>query len=71
MGEIGFYLQAPRTSDVICDEACVVYRLSAAALERMQQEQPKLASAFHEHLARRMAERLNHTVQVLDVALDR
>lgn len=70
VGEIGFYLSAPRTSDVICDEACVVYRLSAAALVRMREERPELVSAIHEHLARRMAERLTHTVRALDAALN-
>lgn len=70
VGEIGLYLGAPRTSDVVCDEPCVVYRLSAAALARMRDERPDLASAVHEHLARRMAERLTHTIRALDAALD-
>ncbi|HMQ32975.1 MAG TPA: SulP family inorganic anion transporter [Chloroflexaceae bacterium] len=70
VGEIGLYLGAPRTSDVVCDEPCVVYRLSAAALARMGDESPELAGAVHAHLARRMAERLTHTIRALDAALD-
>jgi SulP family sulfate permease len=70
VGEIGFYLGTPRTSDVVCDEPCVVYRLDAAALRRMRVEHPELAGAIHEYLARRMAERLTHTIRALDAALD-
>lgn len=70
VGEIGLYLGAPRTTDVVCDEPCVVYRLSGAALARMRDESPDLAIAIHEHLARRMAERLTHTIRALDAALD-
>ncbi len=70
VGEIGFYLGAPRTADVVCDESCVVYRLSAARLAQMRNECPDLAAAIHEHLARRMAERLTHTIRSLDAVLD-
>ncbi len=70
VGEIGLYLGAPRTSDVVCEEPCVYYRLSAAALRRMRDESPDLAIAIHEHLARGMAERLTHTITALDAALD-
>jgi SulP family sulfate permease len=70
VGEIGFYLSSPRTADVICDGPCVVYRLSATDLRRMQDDAPELASAVHEYLARRMAERLTHTIRSLDAALD-
>jgi SulP family sulfate permease len=69
VGEIGLYLRALRTSDVVCDELCVVYRLSGAALRRMRDADPDLVSALHEHLARRMAERLTHTIRALDAAL--
>lgn len=70
VGEIGLYLGTPRTSDVVCDEPCVVYRLSDAALARMQAEAPELVGALHNYLARRMAERLTHTIRALNAALD-
>jgi sulfate permease, SulP family len=70
VGEIGFYLGTLRTSDVVCDAPCVVYRLDGAALRRMRAEHPELAGAIHEYLARRMAERLTHTIRALDAALD-
>lgn len=70
VGEIGFYLGAPRTADVICDGPCVVYRLTATALRSIQDDAPELASAVHAYLARRMAERLTHTIRALDAALD-
>lgn len=70
VGEIAFYLGALRTADVICDGPCVVYRLSSAALQAMQDDAPELAGIVHEYLARRMAERLTHTIRALDAALD-
>jgi SulP family sulfate permease len=70
VGEIGLYLSTPRTSDVVCDEPSIVYRLSGAALQQMRAEAPELVGALHNHLARRMAERLTHTIRALNAALE-
>jgi SulP family sulfate permease len=69
VGEIGLYLGMPRTSTVVCDTPCVLYRLSAAALAQMRTAEPNLAAAVHAHLAGVMAKRLIHTVRALDAAL--
>lgn len=70
VGEIGLYLGTPRTSTVVCDTTCVLYRLSAAALAHMRTREPDLAAAMHAHLAGVMAERLIHTIRALDAALE-
>ena len=70
VGEIGLYLGTPRTSTVVCDTPCVLYRLSAAALAHMRTREPDLAAAMHAHLAGVMAERLIHTIRALDAALE-
>jgi len=70
VGEIGLYLGTPRTSTVVCDTPCVLYRLSAAALTQMRTVEPNLAAALHAYLAGVMAERLIHTIRALDAALE-
>ncbi len=70
VGEIGLYLGTPRTSTVVCDTPCVLYRLSAAALAQMLAAEPDLAAAVHAHLAGVMAERLIHNLRALDAALE-
>jgi len=70
VGEIGLYLGTPRTSTVVCDTPCVLYRLSAAALTQMRTAEPDLAAAMHAHIAGVMAKRLIHTVRALDAALE-
>lgn len=46
----------------------MVYRLTAATLERMEQENAEVATAFFKHVSRLMAERLvinNRTLRAL------
>ena len=49
----------PRGASVLVDEPTVVYRLSKEAIERMEQEQPQLAHAFHRFVVRMLASRLD------------
>ncbi len=70
VGEIGLYLGTLRTSTVVCDTPCMLYRLSAAALVQMRTAEPDLAAAVHAHIAGVMAERLIHTTRALDAALE-
>ncbi len=68
VGEMGFYLNAPRSAAVIADEASVTYRLSRDALERMELEEPQAALAFHRLMVQLLGERATHlmrTVQAL------
>ena len=66
------YLQEmpPRTASVVAEDDCTVYRLGASALARMEREDTDLAAAFHKFIARRLANRLANTTEVLQSVLD-
>jgi SulP family sulfate permease len=70
VGEVAMYLGGPRTADVVAETACVVLRLSAASLERMETEDPELAAALHRRLAEYLAERVSDSLRMFDVILD-
>ncbi len=65
VGELGFYLGIPRTASVVVDEAATVYCLNREGLERMRAEDLELAAAFHEMLARVLADRLANTDRMM------
>lgn len=58
IGEMGLFSNEPRSASVVAEGDALLYRLSAAALERMTTEEPALANAFHALLFRLAAERL-------------
>ena len=70
LGELGFYLDLPRTASVVADKPGKAYRLSVASLARMESEQPQLAAALHRFMAYLLAERLVNTTQTLETLLD-
>ena len=61
VGEIGLYLDEPRSASVIADHPTTVYCLSGSALGRMRKEAPDIAAEFHRFIACLLAERLVHT----------
>ncbi|MCE0483565.1 MAG: cyclic nucleotide-binding domain-containing protein [Methylacidiphilales bacterium] len=68
VGEIGLYLNQQRLASVVTEEPCAIYRLKTESLHRMEQEDPALASAFHEFMVRVLAERVtqqNRTLRAL------
>jgi SulP family sulfate permease len=70
LGELGFYLDLPRTASVLADRPGKAYRLTVASLARMESEQPQLAAALHRFMAYLLAERLVNTTQALETLLD-
>jgi SulP family sulfate permease len=70
VGEIGLYIGLPRTASVVAEDRASVHRLSAAALTRMERDEPDLAAAFHKFIARRLANRLANTTEVLQKVLE-
>jgi sulfate permease, SulP family len=66
VGEVAMYTGAARTADVVAETPSVVLRLSGADLERLEVEDPALASAVHRWLARTVALRLDSTQKALD-----
>lgn len=68
VGEIGLYLSQQRLASVVTEEPCVLYRCTAESLQKMERENPALASAFHEFMVRVLAERItqqNRTLRAL------
>ena len=70
VGEIALYTGVPRTADVVADAPSVVLRLSRASIERMEAEEPELASALHRWLARTLAERLSDSLRGIEALRD-
>jgi SulP family sulfate permease len=69
VGEIGLYLNMPRTASLIVDADSVIWRLSPEALQKMEADDPKAAAALHEFLARMVATRLVQANELLETAL--
>ncbi len=62
VGEIGFYLNKPRTAAVVADQPSVIYRLSTTTLTKMEQHDPEAASALHQSIMRLVGERMTHLI---------
>lgn len=69
VGEVGLYLDLPRTASLIVDVDSVIWRLTPEALAKMEANDPKAAAALHQYLARMVATRLVHANELLEMAL--
>jgi sulfate permease, SulP family len=70
VGEMGMYLDAPRTASVIASRPSVIYRLSAASLKSMREQDPEAAALLHEWIARLLAERLTANNRTIEALMD-
>ena len=70
LGEVGLYTAGTRSASVVADRPSVAHRLAREALDAMHADEPDVASAFHEHMARLLAERVVHTNKILETVLD-
>jgi len=70
VGELGMYLGETRTASIVTNEPCIVYMLSRANMDRMQKENPALASAFNLFMVRLLADRLVNTGKILQSVLE-
>lgn len=66
VGEMAIYLHQKRSATVIAAEDCLTYRLDATALERLTQEKPQLAAAFHKGIVAIVAKRLQYANKLLN-----
>jgi sulfate permease, SulP family len=67
-GEMGLYTNAPRTAAIVADEDTVLFELNREQLEKMQKEQPEMATSLHYFIISLLAERIalsNKKVQML------
>jgi SulP family sulfate permease len=68
IGEMGLFLQQPRTATVVTDQPSTLYRLSLENYNKMMQDEPELVFHLHQWIVRVLAIRLaenNHTLEVL------
>jgi SulP family sulfate permease len=66
VGEIGFYLNQPRTAAVVTDKPSTVYRLTRQALSEMERDDPEAASLFHQLVIRLISRRLEHLINTVN-----
>jgi SulP family sulfate permease len=69
VGELALYLKQSRSASVIADKPSVIYRLSSEALQTLAERDRDVAAAFHQFMARLLAERLVHTNTTLKTLL--
>lgn len=70
IGEVGFFLNEPRTASVVADEPSVLYRVTMSQLQELERQQPALAVALLRLVGELLAARVAHLVSVVD-ALER
>ncbi|WP_421722803.1 SulP family inorganic anion transporter [Bauldia sp.] len=70
VGELAFYLGRKRSASVIARSPLVAWRLSADALDRLCDTDPKTAVAFHRGMARMLGDRLAGTNQLVRLLAD-
>ena len=70
VGELGMYLKGERTANVVTDQKSVLYRLSFEAMKQMETQNPEVASALHEWIARLLAERMADNNRSIEALLD-
>ncbi len=66
VGELGFYLGTRRSASVVADQPTVVYVLSRATLERLEQDDPQAAYAFHRLIIHLLGERTLHLMRAVE-----
>ncbi len=70
IGELGLYLREPSTASVVTQAQSVFYKVTVEALNKMEEENPHIAAAFHRFIIQRMGERLIYTNLSLKAHLD-
>ena len=70
VGELGFYMNIPRTAAVVAEKPSVAYALSTAELAELEKNEPAAANLFHRIVMHFVGERLIQTSSAV-VALER
>jgi SulP family sulfate permease len=58
VGEVGFFLDAPRTASLLIEEESLVWALTRPAFERLKEQDPDLLAALFTYVIRLQSERL-------------
>lgn len=59
IGELGFYVGAPRSATIVADTDCRIIRVTPADIQQLEANHPHLALSFHRMIARRLCLRIN------------
>lgn len=70
IGEVALLSGRPRTVSVTAETDCTLCRLSRAALDDLERNEPYVAAQLHRWLARRMAHRLADNLRTVRALLD-
>jgi SulP family sulfate permease len=70
VGELGMYLKGERTANVVTAQKSVLYKLSVESMKNMEAQDPDVASALHEWIARLLAERMADNNRSIEALLD-
>lgn len=70
LGEVAFYRGELRTASAIARSPIRAWKLSRAALDRIERDMPGLASTFHQQLARVLAGRLQSATRLIRLLAD-
>jgi len=65
VGELGEYLNIPATASVVTDQPSVIYLMSSERFQQLDEQDPKLAAAFHKFIARLVGDRLRNTLDTI------
>ena len=65
VGEVGFFLNSPRTASVIVDQPGIVYSLNRQALEKIKTSDPLAYHAFQNMINVILSERIAHLTRAL------
>src|SRR3954454_2384414 len=68
-GEIALFRGGVRTASVRAEGNCRLARLSKAALERMERDDPDLAQLIHRFIIVQLADKVANTTRIVDVGL--
>lgn len=58
IGEMGFYLDSPRSASVKAEGNCITYKITRAAFEKLKQEQPEITLQLYHYIVCILSERL-------------
>ncbi|NNM60094.1 MAG: cyclic nucleotide-binding domain-containing protein [Legionellales bacterium] len=70
VGEIGLYLDLPRTASVKTKTVCTIWHLSLEKLNQLEIEEPELASILHHYVACQNMVRLNYANELVSALQD-
>jgi sulfate permease, SulP family len=59
IGELGFYVGAPRSATIVAETDCRIIRVAPADIDRLEADDPHLALEFHRMIARRLCLRIH------------